>query len=234
MEISFSRFRIYRECPWKYRLQFVEGRRPTLDPSASLGVSLHRALERYHRGGEPEWQALADAYDLEFVRSGYPDASTRAQWSAKGLRMLKRYYESELERRTEILGNEREFVFPVGAHAARGMIDRLDRHPDGKIELIDYKTSIGGLPDAALDLQLRFYALGAKKGLGLTPDLLTVHYLEAGERVTKPYDPSGEAELEREIGVVAEKIGAGAFPPDTSFCPRCVFRRECAFSAAKA
>jgi putative RecB family exonuclease len=229
VEISFSRFRIYRECPWKYRLQFVERRRVPLDPPSSLGVSLHRALERYHRGGEPRWEALAQAYDAEFLGSGYPDLETRRQWSRKGLRMLERYYRSEESRRTEVVASEREFIYPLGRHTVRGMIDRIDRRPDGRWELIDYKTFPGG--DSGL--QLSFYALGVKEAFGQEPALLTTHYLADGAVDTKPYDPSGEAALKDEIARVADRIEAGGFEPDTSFCPRCGFRRTCRYSVAR-
>ncbi len=238
MELSFSRFRIYRECPWKYKLQFVDGRKPPLDAPASLGLSLHRALERYH-GGED----LLEAYEAEFLRSGYPDAETRQRWKRKGERMLETFLERDSGRRSELLGAEREFVFTLGRHTVRGMIDRLDRRPDGTIELVDYKTRFGldprdpSPPPEESDLQLRFYALGAKEGLGLTPSLLSVHYLAADRVESRPYDPSGEERLKAEIIRVADAIeAAGAshdFKPDTSFCPRCVYRRECKYSVAK-
>lgn len=234
MEISFSRFRIFRECPWKYKLQFVDGRRIPLDPPSSLGVSLHRALERYHRRGQPEWRALADAYEEEFLRAGYPDAETRDQWSQKGLRILKKYHEAERGRRTEIVGNEREFFYPLGRHTVRGMVDRIDRHSDGRFEIIDYKTSLSLEPMAeAADLQLRFYALGVKESFGYEPALLTVHSLAAGKAETRPYDPSGEEALKREIEAAADAIESREFKPDASFCARCGFRRDCAFSAAR-
>jgi len=224
VEISFSRFRIFRECPWKYKLQFVDGRKPPLDASASLGLSLHRALERYH-GGED----LLAAYDAEFLRSGYPDAETRGRWKRRGERILETFLERDSGRRSEVLGAEREFVFPLGKHTVRGMIDRLDRHMDGLVELTDYKMNSG----ADSDLQLRFYALGAKEGLGVAPSVLSVHYLADDRIDSRPYDSSGEEALKAEIVRVADAIETGVFTPDTSFCPRCVFRKDCRFSTAK-
>jgi RecB family exonuclease len=236
MEISFTRFRVYRECPWKYRLTFVEGRQIPLDPPSSLGITLHRAIERFHRGGEPSWEALADAYEAEFLRTGYPDSATRAQWSQKGLRILRRYHEQETSRRTEIVGVEREFIFPLGRHTVRGMVDRIDRHPDGTYEVIDYKTRFGldagdAAPPPDSDLQLKFYALGARESLSIPVSLLTVHYLAAGKRQTAPYDASGEAALKIEIERVADAIEAKRFDADTSFCPRCAFRLSCQYSS---
>ena len=85
----------------------------------------------------------------------------------------------------------------------------------------------------AADLQLRFYALGVKESFGYEPALLTVHSLAAGKTETRPYDPSGEETLKREIEAAADAIESRKFKPDASFCARCGFRRECAFSAAR-
>jgi DNA helicase-2/ATP-dependent DNA helicase PcrA len=238
VELSFSRYRIYRECPWKYKLQFVDRRRAPMDAPSSLGVSLHRALERFHRARATELSELLEFYESEFLRSGYKDAAERDQWFEKGRRILKKYIEAEQSRRTEVLGNEREFIYPLGKHTVRGMIDRIDKRPDGKIEVIDYKTrfEIGGsdpLPAEVSDLQLRFYALGVKECFGYEPALLTIHYLAAGKTETKPYDPSGEEALKADMLRVADLIERQQYPPDTSFCPRCVYRSDCSYSAAK-
>lgn len=237
MEISFSKFRIWRECPWKYKLQFVDGRKPPLDPAASLGLSLHRALERYHADGEPRWESLAEAYDVRFLHGGYPDAETKAKWSRKGLRILEKYYESEIQRRSEVVGVEKEFVFSLGRHRVRGMVDRVDRLPDGRYELIDYKTRFGlgpgeELPPPDGDLQLRFYALGARQALGLTPSVLTIHYLAAGKTVSCDYDGAGEEALQAEIVRVADAIEQAAYQPDQTFCPKCVFKTQCQHAKA--
>ena len=112
------------------------------------------------------------------------------------------------------------------------MVDRIDRHPDGRFEVIDYKTRFEldpsqPLPAEESDVQLRFYALGVKEALGVTPALLTVHYLAAGKRQSKPYDPSGEEQLKRQIEAAADGIENERFSPDTSFCPRCAYRSTC-------
>lgn len=235
MEISFTQFRIYRECPYKYKLKFLDRAPIPLNPSSSLGSSLHRALERFHRGGGGEREDLMRAYEDGFLAMGYPDARTREEWREKGRKILERYWRGEQERRSEVLGAEREFLWPLGRHEARGMVDRVDRRPDGSIEVIDYKTRLEGEApeDPAKSLQLRFYALGVKESLAWEPAWLTIHYLAEGRRVSAAYDPAGEEELKGWILEAADAIEAGRFPPETSFCPRCDYRRECPHSAAR-
>lgn len=232
MEISYTRLRVYLECPWKYKLMFLDGRRISLTPKASLGLSLHRALECFHRKDAAALDELLDCYEDRWVASGYPDEPTRDRWYRKGQGILKIYCGAERDRRSSIVGVEREFVYPLGRHMVRGMVDRIDRLADGRHEIIDYKTHLDieseeGLAD---DLQMRFYALGVKQSLALEPALLTLHYLAAAKKVSVDYDSSREPELKALIEKAADDIEAGIFSARTSFCPCCEFRADCAFS----
>ena len=75
--------------------------------------------------------------------------------------------------------------------------------------------------------------MGAKLGLGLTPATLTIDCVTAGERVSVPYDGEGEDALAADIRAAASGIAALMFSPDTSFCSRCDFSKDCAYSVAK-
>lgn len=214
MEISWTQLRVYGECPRKYRLIFLEGKRIPLDPPSSLGASLHRALESYHRGeGE-----LLERYDRLFVGGGYPDEETKKRWLKKGRRMLEKYLERDADRRTKVLYSEYEFSRPLGRHSVRGMIDRVDELPEGGHELIDYKT---WKPDSAEgrrrgEAQMRFYALGA--GTALRPKALTFHYLAEDQVESFEAKPCDEGEV---LGV-ADLIEAEKFDcPSGASCPQC-------------
>lgn len=235
MEISFTRLRVYLECPWKYKLMFVDGRKIPPTPESSLGVSIHRALECFHRKGEEDKAALAACYERWWLKEGFPDPETERRFLAKGRRILDRYLEDEKSRRSQVLFVEREFAYPLGRHVVRGMIDRMDRLPDGREELIEYKSQLSPESEDRVrdSLQLRFYALGARESLALNPELLTVRYLAAGESVTAAYDPSREEELKGLILRAADRIERGDFPPDASFCPRCGFKASCPYSSVR-
>jgi len=234
VELSFTKLRVYRECPWKYRLQMVEGRRIPLTPAGSLGLSLHRALECFHRKEAPLDADLWDCYERRWMSHGYPDQETRERWFAKGRRVLEKYLESERGRRTAVVAVEREFSYPLGRHEVRGMIDRIDRHPDGRLEVIDYKTAGEGETLGATDeLQLRFYGLGCRESLAMEPALLSVCLVATGRRLTVVYDAEAEARLKGVITEAADRIEAGDFAPDRSFCSGCDFRKTCACSAAQ-
>ncbi|MBI5629943.1 MAG: PD-(D/E)XK nuclease family protein [Elusimicrobia bacterium] len=235
MELSFTQFRIYLECPWKYKLMFVEGLRIAPTPDSSLGQSLHRALECYHRGGRGTLEALLDCYDRCWVGAGFSNQEQSRRCHEKGLRMLEKYFERDRDRRSKVVASEKEFSYPLGRHVIRGMPDRLDRHPDGRYELIDYKTRLDFEPHGRVDetLQLRFYALGLVECLALTPAWISLYSLAGAEKRTWDYDPAGEEELKAMILSAADSIEKGIYAPDVSFCRRCQFRLTCAHSTAK-
>jgi DNA helicase-2/ATP-dependent DNA helicase PcrA len=235
MEISFTRYRIYRECPWKYKLIFADGRRIPLNPKSSYGLSLHRALESWLPAGDDSLEALFEALRARWLPDGYPDEKTEARWYAKAERTLARFHGEESSRRARVIGVEKEFVWPLGAHEVRGMIDRIDQGPDGAYELIDYKTGpVAPTPEqVASDPQMRFYALGARRGLSIRASTLTVDCVTEGSRVSVPCDPSGEEALAVDIAAAAAAIEAGKFEPDTGYCRRCDFRSDCVHSIVR-
>jgi DNA helicase-2/ATP-dependent DNA helicase PcrA len=125
---------------------------------------------------------------------------------------------------------ERSFAFKLGPHLLRGRVDRVDRHPDGHYELIDYKT---GKPKTAQDLredvQLSLYQMGARESWDLQTAEQSYYYVLDNEKV--PVEHS-EEELERvrgTVGTIAEGILGQDFEPTPSpeICSFCDYRIIC-------
>src|SRR5260370_40784686 len=91
------------------------------------------------------------------------------------------------------------FTTPVDGWALNGIIDRIDRTPEGW-RIIDYKS---GRPvtRGRRDLQVALYALGATSALKLDPIELEMVYLASGEserpRPTRTGPPAGRGEIGR-------------------------------------
>jgi RecB family exonuclease len=239
-EISYSQVRAFLDCPWLHKLRYQDFMRGSLTPPASLGVSLHRALESFHRaqmsdGGASE-QRLQTCFEEAWLSQGYASAQEQMEWHGKGLEILETYYKGEQASENKIIAVEREFLFPLGSHTVRGMIDRVDRRPDGSIEIIDYKTHTDFLTEdqARDDLQLLMYGLAAKEAMALEPAWLTLYYVGSQKKVTVPYDTGREDELQTFLSRVADMIaGTSERVPNTDYCERCDLRNRCSRSIAK-
>ncbi|MEK7382789.1 MAG: PD-(D/E)XK nuclease family protein [Elusimicrobiota bacterium] len=105
MEISYTRYRIYRECPWKYRLLFVDGRRIPLIPKSSYGLSVHRALEDWLLRGDLALESLLESLRGKWLTDGYPDEACEARWFSKAERVLTRFHGEESSRRSRLIRN---------------------------------------------------------------------------------------------------------------------------------
>jgi ATP-dependent helicase/nuclease subunit B len=126
------------------------------DPGAlERGNVIHKALERFVRAYPDELPADATRRLLDLGRELFEVFSHRPQvmalWWPRFERVAAWVTEQERARRAgavEILAEVRgllELDAPAGKFRLKARADRLERHPDGRVTVVDYKT--GGLPD---------------------------------------------------------------------------------------
>lgn len=236
VEISYSRLRAYLDCPWKFKLLFVDRRRFAPTAPSSLGGSLHRALAAFYGAKGSTLEELLDAYEDRWLHVGFESPQQQAEFHEKGRKILERYWrEVELERKSRILFVEKEFSFALGPCLVRGIIDRIDERPDGTIEVIDYKSQQEpqGEDAVARNLQLRIYGLAAREAMGLKPGALSILYLSACRSVSVPYEEGREAEVRELLSANAARMASGDHEPDTRHCHNCPFRNRCEHSVAR-
>jgi ATP-dependent helicase/nuclease subunit B len=169
-KMSVTQVELWRRDPYAVYARDILGLRPLepldADPSAAeLGTALHDALaafiERIGGGAVPD-DAIA-----QLVADG--DAALKqllerpgvwAFWRPRIARIARWFAGAETARRlagtrplaTEIEG-ALEFAAPSGPFTLHGRADRLDRHADGTLAIIDYKT--GALPQT-IEIELGF------------------------------------------------------------------------------
>jgi RecB family exonuclease len=117
----------------------------------------------------------------------------------------------------------------VGATTVAGRIDRVDKLPDGRVVITDYKT---GRPlsqeDADESLQLSIYALAARETWGYRAEHLAFYNLSENTSVFTHRNEAQLQEAKAKVEQVAESIAAGRFDAKPSFsCRFCAYRVLC-------
>jgi len=208
-ELNYSKVCAYKNCPVRFKYKYIDGRREPLTPLSSLGVSLHKALES-RRAGAGSLDELLTCFDDNWLTGGYTSAPEQIEHYDKGKKMLEIFWRRDAERKTLTVCAEQFFEFPYRQWRIKGTVDRIDRHPDGGHEIIDYKTGpeIRTEAEVAQSLQLGVYALGAKTALGITPSTLTIWFLYHDKFVSVSYDPAFDERVLEEFVKAGEGIAA--------------------------
>ena len=232
LTLSPSAVELYRGCPLRYRFAMVD--RVPSPPSAAraIGVAAHSALEAHYRPGGTggDGEALVRRFAVALKREGVAGPAEARQAMVRAREALPAYHDRLVRTRTRPVAVERDFTLTVGPHRVHGRIDRIDAHPAGGHQLVDYKT---GKPPAGGggggdDLVLRLYMLGAREAWRIEPRGATlVHILDGDTRGVHP-EASDDAMVVGEVRDAAEGIAAGRFAPRPSWaCRSCDFALIC-------
>ncbi|MFH1379487.1 MAG: PD-(D/E)XK nuclease family protein [bacterium] len=235
LDLSYSKVRTYSECPYRYYLVYVKRFRSPPTAHSSLGHSIHKALELYHAHKGSSWDDLLQAYDDGWEHEGYADAGESMEFYQRGEEILKKYFDNEKESKSDILYTEKDFRIDLGFCFLRGVIDRVDRLQDGRIELIDYKTNKKIIKKKVLknDLQLTVYNFACREELNLKPDILTYYFLSHGRKISAVRTRTDEKKLFKILKDTSKKINKKKFKASTRFCWKCDFKGRCEYADKK-
>lgn len=122
----------------------------------------------------------------------------------------------------------------AGGLELRGFVDRLDRAPDGRTRVVDYKTGRApreGFEQRAM-FQLRCYALALWRSDGVAPTVLQLLYLGDGQVLRYQPDEADLLATERKLGALWQAIlrayETGDWRPRPSkLCDYCAFQAIC-------
>jgi ATP-dependent helicase/nuclease subunit B len=156
-KLSVTSFRDYLRCPFRYYLKHVV-RMGSPDPDRTewsardFGNVAHAVLESWGRDEEArefsKENALAayfsDQLDREIEKQFGKQVPLAVRIQAESMRQrlswLARKQACERSSGWKVDSVECVMTFDVAGLPVRGKIDRIDRHDDGRIRIIDYKT----------------------------------------------------------------------------------------------
>lgn len=251
--LSPSRAGDFITCPLLYRFRTIDKIPEPSNPVMVRGTLVHAVLERLFDDPAAQrtldhavsmvpaqWQKLlADNPKLsELFGSDGSDGGTaadQAAWLASCTAFLDNYFKMEDPQYLEPDGRELKVTHELDTGLTlRGIVDRIDVAPDGRIRVVDYKT--GKSPHSRFEdkalFQMKFYALVIWRTRGVIPTLLQLMYLGDGQFLR--YEPN-EAELlatERKLQALWTTISAamasGDFPPNKGpLCGWCAHKAIC-------
>jgi len=229
--LSYSSIATYLDCPRQYWYRHVQ-RLPAVQTAEAvqgdvLHETLRRAAEARRAGTEITPAMLRATHQQVWNETAFPDARRAPTFERNGASQLEAYRKrGGLIAQPEYL--EQPFTTGLDGWTLNGIIDRIDRTPEGW-RIIDYKS---GRPvtRGRRDLQVALYALGAASALKLDPIELEMVYLASGESVRIDHTRPLLAEATKQGTDVAEGVRAGRFDarPDRRRCRLCPYRLVCA------
>lgn len=245
-KFSFSQLAAFSTCPLQYKFAFVL-KIPAPSDKASLIFGrvlhnvLHDFLEPLEVGGlqeslftkkeeKLEEEKLLSLYEERWQADGYESKEEREKYYQKGKKILRDFFDNlKNEDTPNILYLEKNFTFKIGGGIIKGAIDRVDRLPDGTLEIIDYKT---GNPKEKLELkdkkQLILYKIFLEEFLQIKVSKLSYYYLEGTYKTSFEAKEKEVEKLRAEVLEEINEIKKGNFPPNpTEMCKFCDFRSIC-------
>jgi RecB family exonuclease len=232
--LSHSSISLYRECPQKYRFKYIDKIPEKPRHFFSFGQSVHSALEFFYGVKTPEPPPLKDLlenYEAVWVKAGYRSAEQEKEYFDEGERILKAFHKKHSKDFHVPYFVEYAYTFEVDGVPVTGRVDRVDKLPDGRLRVLDYKTgkklATGRLE---VDPQLTMYQYACETLLGAEIGELVFYHLPTLKEHTAERRPAPLVdELKTRIVATAENIQAERFQPDPGEmkCRWCDYKPIC-------
>ena len=235
---SYTQLESYVRCPLQYKYQYILKVPTSPTASLSFGDTIHRTLQYFYqefaRDKSVGLPKLLSIFKTAWTPIGYSSKDHEERMKKEGEKLLKIYIEKFHNKSLDILGLEKLFKIKIGKDIfITGKIDRIDKKPDGSIEIIDYKT--GKQPkesELKKSFQLSIYAIAATDpGLynkKLSQVDLTFYYLQTPEKISFKRNSEDLANTKEEIFEIVSDIRKNDFTPRPGpWCDFCAFKMIC-------
>jgi len=241
---SFSRIKCLHQCPLRYRYRYLQGLKEAFRSIESfVGNSVHDILEwlyaERHRGREADESAMLERFATSWTENR-DDAvaivridDSEESYLKTGREMLIRFFrETFAQDKSETVALEQRLTVRLSdAVVFTGFADRVGRTEQGRLFVIDYKTSKseGDGSEFSEGLQAPLYAACVLGDHGEDEALAGYHYLRHGTTRWQQVDGERAAQLlDRFLDLANEAAAAGEFPARPGIlCAWCGFNAQC-------
>lgn len=238
--LSYSQIQTFDMCPLHYKLRYLLKVPSETTSSLTFGTSVHGALKTFYERHIFKDPIAIDAIDqvlrANWINEGYTSKAHEQEAFAQAVIVLKNYLHKHFNPDNLPIAVETPFIFPIKGLKAGGRIDRVDRLPDGRIEIIDYKTgsNVPKEKDLLTNFQLTLYALAANQVHDplwhKNPEdvVLSLHYVEPDIILSTTRTQQQLEEAKETLLQKAEEIANSDFVCSKSlFCMNCEYKMLC-------
>lgn len=158
ISISYSKLNSFLRCPKQYKLQNIDKAQGAWSMWSIQGSVTHKLLEKL--ASDPKKENIA-----KFGNEIISEAKFPVEQVLRAIEDVTNWFDM-FKFQNEIIGTEKWFSIVVdNSYRLNGIMDRVDRHPDGTIEVIDYKTGFFQYTDKQLieSTQLDVYTIAASE-----------------------------------------------------------------------
>jgi putative RecB family exonuclease len=248
MIYSHSRLATFEQCPYKYKLKYVNAIDPIIKDTVEtfLGRIVHETLEKLYLDLQYEKRSTLDNL-LNFLYHKWyknwndeilivKDRYTMENYLSLAKRFVTDYYETyepfNSNRTIAIEDPIRVNLDEDNKYRLIGYIDRLAEAQNGYYEIHDYKTN-SRLPHQKQldnDRQLALYALGVKQKYPDVKEITLIwHFLRFNKEIrSKPSSKQFDYLKSQLISLIKTVENTTAFPRNPSMlCNWCEYRPIC-------
>ncbi len=232
--LSHSSISMYGECPQRYKFKYVDNLPEKPKYFFSFGRSMHETLEFFYGVKTlppPSLEEMLSFYKEHWISEGYRDQDQEAEYFQNGKAILASYYRRHIATFSIPCFVEYDFKMDVDGVPVTGKVDRIDRLPDGKLCVLDYKTGKALAAGRVLeDSQLTMYQLACETLLGSEVGRLVFYHLPTHREYAAGRRPQALVDdLRSRIQKTAESIELGRFDPKPAerICHWCDYRAIC-------
>jgi putative RecB family exonuclease len=187
--LSPSRAEDFKACPQLYKFRSIDRLHEQTTIQQARGTTAHLALQRLFDSPPAErtperlyalfresWTELRALPEYGGLFEGTEEERS---WGLDCLKLLANYFATERPESIEPIDREMDMLEDLGGITIRGILDRIDRRPDGALTITDYKTGAAPSERYALSafFALKIYALLIRTRTGETPAEVRLLYL---------------------------------------------------------
>lgn len=233
--LSPSSIKAYDDCPLKFKFQKILRVPQPSSVALDLGTVIHAITEEMANEKE-KGESLTKDKGLEKLKEkwifrSYQNRTDEHKAMARAEQMIDAYLKWEDSTENTLVETEMPFEVKIGEITFTGRIDRLEKNPDNKFEIIDFKSgsSVKSKNKAKIDPQLNVYAKAVEKLKGELPVKASLFYVEKDKMVEYHVTAESLEEALAPIEETTKEILKENFVPTPSIqaCMFCSYQSIC-------